>query len=82
MELLEVCESAGPPTLSLEVCESAGPLTLSFSSPFSSRAQLDLPVDALALLHLDLPLQAVGAALWEAVQRQLHATATAMLWKV
>lgn len=62
--------------------ETTGPLTLSLSSPFSTRAQLHLPIDALALVHLDLTLHEVGVALWEAVQRQLHAVSSAMLWKV
>jgi hypothetical protein len=65
----------------LEVHNIAGPLTVSLSSPFSSRAELDLPIDALAVVHLDLTLHAVGVVLWEAVQRQLHAVAMAMLWK-
>ena len=66
----------------LEVHESTGPLTVSLSSPFSSRAELDLPIDALAVVHLDLTLQAVSTVLWEAIQRQLYAVVTAMLWKV
>lgn len=62
--------------------QTTGSLTLSLSSPYSTRAQLHLPIDALALVHLDFTLHKVGVALWEAVQRQLHAVATAMLWKV
>ena len=67
MELLEVPS------------DSAEPLTLSISDPLSSGAELHLPVDTLALLHLDLSLEEVGTALWAAVQRQLKAVASAML---
>ena len=67
----------------LLACESGGaPLSLSLSSPLPSRARLDLPVDTLALVHLDRSLNEVGVVLWEAIQRQLHAVVTAMLWKV
>ena len=71
MELLEVPEGISKP------------ISLSFSSPLpSSWTKLALPIDAIALLHLDLSLEEVGQVLWEAVQRQLSAVASAMLWKV
>ena len=66
----------------LTVHECTGPLTVSLSSPLSSHAELALPIDTLALVHLDLTLPQVGVVLWEAIQRQLHAVASAMLWKV
>ena len=69
------------PVEMLEVHDCTGPLTLSLSS-LSSSAELDLPIDALALVHLDLRLQEVCVVLWEAIERQLRAVAKAMLWKV
>lgn len=63
--------------------ECAKPLTLSISKCLpGSWAKLHLPIDTLALLHLDLSLEEVGVALWTAVQEQLKVVVSAMLWKV
>ena len=63
--------------------ESTNPLTLTISSPLSgSRAELHIPIDTLALLHLDLSLEDICGVLWTAVKNQMHAVASAMLWKV
>ena len=59
-----------------------GPLTITVNDVNSKTAELLLPIDALALVHLDLPLEEVGVVLREAVMCQLLSVAKTMLWKV
>ena len=58
------------------------PLTISITDGGSKMADLHLPIDTLALVHLDLTPEEVGVVLREAVEHQLQAVVLAMLWKV
>lgn len=63
--------------------ETDHPLTLTISDNTSnSLVEVSIPIDSLAIVHLDLSLEDIGIALWEGIQQQLQAVVSAMIWMV
>lgn len=61
--------------------ETDHPLTLTISDNTSnSLVEVSIPIDSLAIVHLDLSLEDIGIALWEGIQQQLQAVVSAMIW--